>query len=315
MTELARATMPLLHAIASIRLPLLDQFFGYLTYLGDETGFILVGLMIFWCLSKQCGYFIFTVNLAGISLNAFLKLLFRVPRPWLLDGSHTIVESARARANDWSFPSGHTQMSVGTFGSAAAWTEKRWLRVLCIVIAVLVPFSRLYLGVHTILDVGAAALMALAMVFCLRPIFRRNDTRAIRRVLIGALLVSVLLLVVTLILPAPEQLTAEEQGNLTNGIRNMWLVCAAALGILITFEVDVRFLHWDTKAVWWAQVLKLVLGLALVLGLKLLCQKLFGDAYHDPLPTCVTYLSMFLFAGCVWPLTFRFFGRLGQPRA
>lgn len=78
----------------------------------------------------------------------------------MLDPDFQIVEAARADATGYSFPSGHTQNIVGTTASIFASRKETWVRIVCIVLMVLVPFSRMYLGVHTPLDVGVAFLTA-----------------------------------------------------------------------------------------------------------------------------------------------------------
>ena len=54
------------------------------------------------------------------------------------------------------------------------------------------------------------------------------------------------------------------------------------LGLLAAWYADRCRLDFDTRAVWWAQALKLVLGLALVMGvrvgLKAALAALFGEA-------------------------------------
>ena len=145
--------MAFLRFLEGIRTPIGNVFFSTVTHLGEETIFILVGLLFFWCISKKQGYFILSVGFLGTVMNQFLKLVFRIPRPWVRDPEFTIVESARAEATGYSFPSGHTQSSVGVFGSIARITGNKVLRILCIAACVLVPLSRLYLGVHTPADV------------------------------------------------------------------------------------------------------------------------------------------------------------------
>ena len=98
-----------------------------------------------------------------------MKLLCRVPRPWVLDENFTIVEEAREAASGYSFPSGHSQSAVGTFGGLAVTGKNKVLRWIFIAIAVLVPFSRMYLGVHTLWDVLIGSCLALMLVALLRP--------------------------------------------------------------------------------------------------------------------------------------------------
>ena len=147
----------------NITCPFLDAVMQAFTCFGEELAFLLLALTIFWCVSKEEGYYLLFVGFFGTVLNQFLKLLCRIPRPWVRDPSFTIVESARSGAGGYSFPSGHTQNAVSTFGAAAVMTKRRWVRRTCIALVVLVPFSRMYLGVHTPLDVGVAFLTALAL--------------------------------------------------------------------------------------------------------------------------------------------------------
>ena len=120
--------MSFLYFLESIRNPVLDAFFSLITYFGDETLFIVFGLLFFWCVDKTEGYYLLSVGLTGNVLNQFMKLIFRVPRPWVKDPDFTIVESAREGATGYSFPSGHTQTSVGVFGAVARWHKEKAIR-------------------------------------------------------------------------------------------------------------------------------------------------------------------------------------------
>lgn len=161
--------MEFLRLLESIRIPALNVFFSGITYCGDEIAFMVVAFALFWCVNKRTGYYAFLVGLFGTVGNQWLKIACRIPRPWVLDPNFTIVESARAAATGYSFPSGHTQNAVGTFGAMALRTERKWVRGVCIALIVLVPFSRMYLGVHTPLDVGVAFLMAAALLALFYP--------------------------------------------------------------------------------------------------------------------------------------------------
>ncbi len=170
--------MEFLRLLESIRIPALNVFFSGITYCGDEIAFMVVAFALFWCVNKRTGYYAFLVGLFGTVGNQWLKIACRIPRPWVLDPNFTIVESARAAATGYSFPSGHTQNAVGTFGAMALRTERKWVRGVCIALIVLVPFSRMYLGVHTPLDVGVAFLMAAALLALFYPVFRSEQSMA-----------------------------------------------------------------------------------------------------------------------------------------
>ena len=116
--------MNFLYIIEAIRNPILDIFFSVITYLGDEAFFLFAALLMFWCVDKKRGYTVLAVGFTGTLINQFMKITCRIPRPWVLDPSFTIVESAREAATGYSFPSGHSTNAVGTLGSIAATSKK-----------------------------------------------------------------------------------------------------------------------------------------------------------------------------------------------
>ena len=287
--------MGVLYALESIRTPVLDKIMLIISELGGEAPFLIIAIAVFWCIDKRKGYYLMTVGFFGMILNQFLKILCCVPRPWVKDPDFTIVEPARAGATGYSFPSGHTQNAVALYGGIARCTGSRLLRVVCIVLAVLIAFSRMYLGVHTPLDVGvsiviATVLVLAGMVVCsgafLAYLYLRGDTGA----------------------------TAEDTANYVNAVENGWKFVGVSLALLAVNIVDRKTLRFETRAVWWAQLIKLVVGFGLLMairsGLKAPLIALLGG--NAAVAGGVRYLLVVLFAGCVWPLTFWWFGRLGR---
>ena len=90
--------MGFLRLLESVRVPALDTLFSGITYFGDELAFLALALLLFWCVDKRTGYYVFVVGLFGTLANQFLKITCRIPRPWVLDPDFTIVEAARAAA-------------------------------------------------------------------------------------------------------------------------------------------------------------------------------------------------------------------------
>ena len=304
--------MKLLYALQEIRNPALDAVLQLVTRLGEETVFMVVAIVVFWCISKKGGYYLLSVGFLGTVVNQWLKIVFRIPRPWVLDPNFQIVESAREAATGYSFPSGHTQSAVGTFGGLARMVEKTWLRVVFIVLALAVSFSRMYLGVHTPLDVGVSLVVATVMVLVFWPITEKADEKPAR---IGGLLafllaVSLAYLVFVQVYPFPADVDAD---NLAHAVENAWKLTGAIGGMLIAWWVDWKFIRFDTKAVWWAQLLKVALGLAIVVGIKSgLKAPLIALIGNAGIANAVRYGLMVIFAGAVWPLTFKFWGKLGK---
>ena len=296
--------MEFLKWLQEMRTPFMDGVLGTITHLGEETVFIVLGILIFWCINKREGYFLLTTGLIGTVLNQFLKLLCRIPRPWVLDETFVIVESARAEATGYSFPSGHTQMAAGLYGGIARW-HRGWIRVVGIVLALVIAFSRLYLGVHTPLDVGVALLMAAVLVLVLYPLMHKvtENERLMRGLLCIMVFIAVGNLAYVTLYPFPADVDAE---NLAHGLKQAYTTLGALLGLLVAFEVERRYIRFETKAVWWVQIIKAVVGLALLMGIKegmkIPVRAILGT-HH--LGDGIRYFCMTVFAGCVWPLSFR----------
>ena len=101
--------------------------------------------------------------------------------------------------------------------------------------------------------------------------------------------------------------------NYESALKNAFKFLGCTAGMWVVYEVDRSVIRFETATARpWAQVLKLVLGFALLLvvmeGTKPLLNRLFDGS---PMAHAVRYFLTVLFAGCVWPLTFRFFARLG----
>lgn len=306
--------MTFLKFLEGIRNPVLDTFFSIITHLGEETLFIVLGIIFFWCINKREGYYLLSVGFIGTIINLFLKLFFRIPRPWVKDETFTIVESARAEATGYSFPSGHTQSSVGIFGSLARWNRNRWVRGICVAICVLVPFSRMYLGVHTPLDVGVSVLLALFLIFLFYPLVKKSakNPNIMRILLFIMVLMSAGLLLFVLLFKFPQDV---DTANLQNGIKNAYKMLGCTLGIFIAHELDARYLHFETKASLMAQIIKVILGLALLLsikeGLRAPLKLIFDGSF---IADGVRYFLIVIFAGCIWPMTFKFFGKIFRKK-
>ena len=161
--------MDFLYFLEGLRTPWLDAVVSALTHLGGETVFLVAALVVFWCVDKRQGYYLMSVGFLGTLVNQFLKITCRVPRPWVRDPNFTIVESAREEATGYSFPSGHSTSSVGTFGVLASETKNGWIRLLSIALCFLIPLTRLYLGVHTPADVLVGSAIPLFFIILLRP--------------------------------------------------------------------------------------------------------------------------------------------------
>ena len=302
--------MEFLKWLAPLRTPMLDPVISVITLMGDETFFTVLGLMLLWCLNKRWGFRFLIAGLAGSVMNQLLKAIFLIPRPWVLDESFTIIESAREGASGYSFPSGHTQSAATVFGMTASYFKRRWVTVICLLGVLLVGFSRMYLGVHTPLDVGVSLLTGLVTVLGFNWLFDRweNSAKGRKMISLGAIAFALLLLCYVLFAP-------KRPGNVpefdAHGVEAAWKLTGTLAGILLAWWADSRFIRFETKAVWWAQVLKMGIGLLLVLGVQKGLKPVFNTLFDGAaFAHGLRYLLMGVVGGVVWPMTFRFWARL-----
>ena len=303
--------MDFLRLLEGMRTPVISAFMSLITYCGDEIFFMVLALAVFWCISKSDGYYILSVGFLGMVGNQFLKLLFRIPRPWVLDPDFTIVESARAAATGYSFPSGHTQNIVGTMSCVTLMTKQKKIRVLAIALMILVPFSRMYLGCHTPLDVGVSFLLALALAIALRPIIVKSEENPhlLWGILFLSLIAVMLYWVFITFYSFPTDVDAD---NLYSGVKNAYTLLGCLIGLMVVKVLDDRFIHFQVDAVWWAQILKVVLGLTLIIGVRVGLKAPLQAIMPEFPAAAVRYFFMVFFAGAVWPLTFPWFRKLGK---
>lgn len=306
--------MDILYALEKIRTPFWNGVMSAVTQLGGEVIFIVAAVVVFWCVSKWEGYYLMTIAFCGTVLNQFLKLICRVPRPWVRDPNFTIVESARAEATGYSFPSGHTQNAIGLFGGMARWGGRRWVRLGLTALALVIAFSRMYLGVHTPADVGVSLVLAAALVLGLYPLMRRaqEKPRYMGYVLAAMLVVSGAFVVFVEAYGFSADMDAE---NLASGIGNAWKMLGAVAGMTLAWLLDRRYIHFETQAVWWVQVIKVAVGMALLLAIKSgLKAPLLALLGHEGLAGGVRYFLLVLVAGAVWPLVFRPMSKWGKGK-
>ena len=301
--------MEILHWFESIRVPVLNEFMLLITRFGEETIFLVAAMTVLWCVDKRKSYYLLAVGFLGLIANQVLKLTFRIPRPWVLDKSFTILEQAREAATGYSFPSGHTQTAVGTFGSIAYSTKNRVIKYFCVAICILVPISRMYIGVHTLLDVSVATAMAVLLVYFLRPVAGEKSAKLMPWLLGGMIACAAAFWAFVEFFPFPADIDAH---NYASGVSSAYKFLGAIVGFAVVYIVDEKWLHFEVKAVWWAQIIKVAVGFALVLAVKSGLKAPINALIGEEIGAAVRYFLIVVVAGIVWPLSFKFFKGLGN---
>lgn len=148
-------------AIAAYSTASLDSIFISITFMGSIIFWLLIVLMLWMRKDKKSATILFVALAIGEAVTGIMKFSFMRARP----GMGTVG------AIGPSFPSGHTtRVSIGAL-------MVKYYRILFIIIAVLVSFSRIYLGVHFFSDILFGVLNSVMIVYCIQliPEKKMND--------------------------------------------------------------------------------------------------------------------------------------------
>lgn len=143
-----------------IRHDWMTPFWKLVTLLGNGGWFWLVSAMLLLIPKKTRGIGIaalLALIIGALITNVTLKNLVARTRPYeVVDGLKLLI----ARPRDYSFPSGHACASFAAAMVYYRMAPKRW-GVPAVILAALISFSRLYVGVHYPSDVLAGALIGI----------------------------------------------------------------------------------------------------------------------------------------------------------
>lgn len=144
----------------NIRNPILNSIMVFITTLGDK-GYIWIAATILLLIPKKTrkvGVMSAIALLGSLIINnEIIKNLVKRPRPFV---TFTDLQIIIPTPSQYSFPSGHTSSS---FAAAAVFYRHlpKKLGVSSVILAGLIGFSRLYVGVHYPTDVLAGVVMGI----------------------------------------------------------------------------------------------------------------------------------------------------------
>jgi membrane-associated phospholipid phosphatase len=245
--------MELIRFIQQFSNPFLDVFFQLVTMIGEDTFFILVTAIMYWCIDKELGYRLGFVTVTSACVNFGIKELLKIPRPIGEPG----IRSLRVQtAEGYSFPSGHTQNTTTLWTFFMQIFRRGWFYAAGILVILMVGVSRLYLGVHTPYDVAGGMLIGSVWVFFWGYLTDKTGKGNEMK----------LYIVTTLIASAGMLFFREE---------NYYKVTGTLTGLLLGFIIEPRFINFGVRASMTVQVLKVSFGLGVLYALRLFLKAIF----------------------------------------
>ena len=173
--------MDFLYLLQQLRNPVLDFIFENISLLVNQTLLIGVVCFLYWCYDKKIAHKIFLSFCAsGIAVQT-LKIICRIPRPWILDSRIQPKAEMIETATGYSFPSGHTQTATSACYSLLDVIKNKGIKIILIVFPILMMLSRMYVGVHSPLDVTVSFVISSIIVFsCIYFLNKDHDNNLIK---------------------------------------------------------------------------------------------------------------------------------------
>ena len=254
------------------RTPFFDILFTFITSLGSAEFYLVTLPFFYWVANKSFGQRLAYLFLFSGFLNELLKNTFAIPRPFQIDESVVAVVDQEG----YGLPSGHAQLATIYLGYIAAFWQPRyaWLVPTIATTVVAIMFSRIYLGVHFVLDV----IVGLAIGLLTLWLWLRHAEAIIRwgrQLSVGVLTAAALLLPIALLfIVPPDAFGYPAEVGAT--------VAGTLLGTNIGIYYEMRLVQFSVDGLWGKRLLRYILGLVLVVIVWAGLRTVFGllDAGH-----------------------------------
>lgn len=166
----------------------LDQFFKYITFLGDGRFVFLIALIYLFANKKYGISILISLIINTILIQVLKRVVFSNRfRPsfyfkhLIEDGSWNMIDGVELYEK-FSFPSGHTALIFCLCMSICIFMKKKYFPLLLVLLAYIVGFSRIYLSQHFLIDVLAGGLIGslipiLTFKYIEPLLFNKNKTK------------------------------------------------------------------------------------------------------------------------------------------
>ena len=138
--------------LQSLRSPALDMVMLSISALGSGYAYMVILPLLYWTIDRRRGWLLALVFLSSMEANAVIKEFTEVLRPFQVDPRVALIGS---KPITYAFPSGHAQGTTIIWGGLATMHSSTAVAILGGYIIFSVGLARLYLGVHSPLDVAA----------------------------------------------------------------------------------------------------------------------------------------------------------------
>jgi len=276
-----------------------------ITEWGEAATLLPVIACVYWLGYKRIASRVMYGFTMGSVINSWIKLTACVSRPWLKDPRVIPDEVAIKGATGYSFPSGHTAKGFQFFGTIADENRRKSVIIPCCIMALLVGFSRNFLGVHTPQDVIVSAIISIGLIFLTGLFFsyiERGGNRDL--VFVGiSLVIGAALLIYASVKSYPAFFADGSPTDVTAMAADSFKQVGTLAGFLIGWIIERRFIKFDAPADKARAVFRVVYGLVFIKLADMLAEIIFHGAHTWAKGFALNFISFFVVTA-VYPAIF-----------
>ena len=161
-----------------------DVIFAFFTMFGQELLFIVFMGICYWAIDKKIPIVVGVSALIASTSNSILKDICKIERPIndpnvrFVSMENFFVNTEELRGT-YSFPSGHAMWASSLFCSLGLQIKNKKFWFFAIFMIVMVALSRIYLGVHWLLDVIVGSLLGFIIAYLVYLLFAKVKEKKI----------------------------------------------------------------------------------------------------------------------------------------
>lgn len=266
--------------------------------------------IVYWCIDKKKGLYIYATFLGGRIVNAVLKLTACCYRPWIRDARVIPAGDAMTEATGYSFPSGHTITAASIYGGVAVafGKKQKWLAAICVLLILVTGFSRNYLGVHTPQDVAVATLEGVLVLWGMHKLFSYLEEHPEKEdlFLLAGLVVCAIALVYITVKSYPMdyvngELLVDPHKMMRDGYKDISILGA----FCIARFVEKRYVRFEATGVNGKGILLTAVGVGLMMVISSVLEPALKTALNPTIGKTLGQVILVFFAVVIWPAVIR----------
>jgi undecaprenyl-diphosphatase len=152
--------------------PALDAFFIFTTVFGN----LLLFAIILYSKNEELACKCIIAYLFAVIIDLGINLLYHRPRPFIAEEVNLLI----AQRPTSSFPSRHAMTAFAFAQLFYFWSRKYMYCIFVFILAFLIVFSRIFVGVHYPLDTAAGIVLGIGIAFLVEHLFKKYLMKRIK---------------------------------------------------------------------------------------------------------------------------------------